>query len=449
MKKVVLNTIRKHNLIKKGEKVLLALSGGSDSVCLLHILNDLKKDLGFSLYACHLNHSIRDEADSDEAFVKDLCEKLGIQCFFQKSDIKSIAKTEKISEELAGRNERYAFFERISREHNIDLIATAHNKNDVAETILFHIFRGSGLDGQKGIAYKRENIIRPLLDCEKKDIDKFCRDNGYKFVFDKTNNLNIYTRNKIRLDIIPEIENGINEGFINTIVKNSEIIRDDAEFLNETAKGVFISNFSDGKLDIAGIKDSHVAILRRVIMLFHREFFKNELNMQSIHVDAVLKLIKSGKSGKYVNIDNNTRCVLESGKLYFSDNKDKNTSFEYKLSLDKKVFVKEAGIYITLKEWSGEKDKFFLDDTENLIVRSRRQGDIFYPEGMTGKKKVSDYFTDCKIPLSERDLVPIITKDDEILWIVNKRKDRRFNKGDTAYTFLIDQKGGRIFAKDK
>lgn len=438
MKKRVLNTIKTHNLINKGDKVLLALSGGSDSVCLLYILNELKAELGFSLYACHLNHSIRDEADSDEAFVKSLCQSLGIQFFSKKCDIKRIAKEKKLSEELVGRDERYAFFEEISKKYNIDLIATAHNKNDVAETILLHIFRGSGIDGQKGIAYRRQNIIRPLLDCEKKDVEKFCKDNDLSYVFDKTNNQDIYTRNKIRLNIIPEIEK-INKGFINTLVKNSEIIRDDAEFLNFEAEKLFNYNFKDGKLNIAGLKGSHISLLRRVILLLHREYFGNSQNMQSSHVESVVKLIKSGKSGKYVNIDNNTKCVIETGKLYFTENKDDNLSFEYKLELDKKVFVKEVGICITLRKWSGEKDKFFLKSTDNIKVRSRIKGDIFYPVGMTGKKKLSDYFTDLKIPVSKRDLIPIITYNDDILWIVNKRKDRRYQTGDAAYTFLIEQ----------
>ncbi len=438
MKNIVLKTIKTHNLISNGQSVLLALSGGSDSVCLLHILNELKNKLGFSLYACHLNHSIRDEADSDEEFVRKLCEKLGVRCFFKKCDIKSIAKKEKLSEELVGRNERYLFFEEISKKYKIDLVATAHNKNDVAETILMHIFRGSGLDGQKGIAYRRENIIRPLLDCEKKDIEKYCRDNGFSFVFDKTNNSDVYTRNKIRLRIIPEIEESINKGFINTLVKNSEIIKDDADFLNIEAKKVFYSNYHNGKLDLLGVKDLHIALLRRIILFMHQEYFGNTLNMQSVHIESVVKLIKSGKSGKYVNIDNNSRCVVESGKLFFSQNNNENPAFEYKLELDKKVFIKEAGLHFTLTEWSGAGEKFYLTSTDNIWVRSRRRGDVFYPEGMTGKKKLSDYFTDCKIPVSERDLIPIITYNDDILWIVNKRKDRRFLKGEKAYTFLVE-----------
>ena len=437
MKNKVLNTIVTHNLIKKGESVLLALSGGSDSVCLLHILNELKDELGFSLYACHLNHSIRDEADSDEEFVKSLCRGLGIECFSLKRDIKTLAKEGKLSEELVGRNERYKFFDEIINKHNIDLIATAHNKNDVAETILMHIFRGCGIDGQKGIAYRRQNIIRPLLDCEKKEIESFCEDNGFSYVYDKTNNEAIYTRNKIRLNIIPEIEK-INIGFINTLVKNSKIIKDDAQFLNEEARKLFDLNYKDGKLDVSGIKNSHIALLRRVILLLHQEHFGNALNMQSNHIESVIKLIKSGKSGKYVNIDNNSRCMIEAGKLYFSKNKCEKIDFKYKLELEKRVYIKEAGIFITLTENLGKGEKFFFDDVDNIWVRSRKTGDIFYPEKMVGKKKISDYFTDLKIPASKRDLVPILTCNDDIVWVVNYRKDRRYLSGKKAYTILVE-----------
>lgn len=439
MKNTVINTIKTHNLIYSGAKVMTALSGGSDSVCLLHILNDIKQMFGFELFACHLNHSIREEADSDSIFVQELCKNMGIKCFVKKADIKKLAKEQKISEELAGRNERYAFFDEISKEYNIDYIATAHNKNDAAETVLMHIIRGSGIDGMTGIAYKRGNIIRPLLDAEKKDIEKYCYDNKYEFVVDKTNSQSIYTRNKIRLELIPEICSGFNPAFVNTIVKNAALIRDDAEYLNCEAERLYNKISVDGKLNIDKLKTLHISMLRRIILIMHCKYFGNNINMQSVHVESIVRLIESGKSGKSVNIGNKTKCVTESGYIYLKRSEKENLDFSYKIELNKKTFVPECGISITLKEWNGEGEKFSFESAENIIVRNRRKGDIFYPVGMSGKKKLSDYLTDLKIPLSERDKIPIITADDELVWIIGKRRDRRFKEGKKNYAFIIEQ----------
>lgn len=438
MKNIVKNTIKKHNLIKKNDKVLIALSGGSDSVCLLHILNDLKASMGFEIFACHLNHSIREEADNDCRFAGELCKKLGITFFARKTDIKKTARENKISEELAGRNERYAFFEEISREYGINLIATAHNKNDVAETVLMHIIRGCGIDGLKGIAYKRGKIIRPLLDAEKKDIEAYCVKNGYKFVVDKTNNQDIYTRNKIRLDLIPAICRDFNPAFTDTIVKNAENIRDDAEFLNDEALKCYNAVSNGEKVSVLKLKSLPKAMIKRVILIMHEKYFGDNKNMQSCHVESILGLIENGKSGKSVNIDNNTKCVCESGWIYLKPNYEATEEYEYSLNLDEKVHIKECGISVTLKKWTGTGDRFRFDENDVIFVRNRRRGDVFYPVGMTGKKKLSDYFTDEKIPLSERNKIPIIMCNENIVYIAGRRKDRRFADKDGAYTFLIE-----------
>ncbi len=436
MRKTVINTIKTHNLIEKGDRVLLALSGGSDSVCLLHILNDIKNDLGFELFACHLNHSIREEADSDCDFVKDLCNRLGVLCFVKKSDIRGIANIKKISEELAGRNERYSFFEEISQKNNINLIATAHNKNDVAETVMMHIIRGSGIDGMKGILYKRGNIIRPLLDAKKSEIEECCRNNGYEFREDKTNNELIYTRNKIRNVLIPKISDDFNPSFIDALVRNSKIIKDDADYLKEEAQKIYNKISKDNKLPTDELKKLPKAMIRRIILIMHNKYFGNNINMQSVHAESILELAIKGQSGKSVNIDNKTKCVIEMGWLYLKGY-EKTSDYEYTLELNQKIFVPEINLYVTLTEWDAKSEKFCFDDTDNIKIRNRREKDVFYPVGMTGKKKLSDYFIDSKIPLTKRNLQPLITCNDELVWVVNKRRDRRFVDGKKAYTITI------------
>ncbi len=438
MIKKVLKTINTHGLIENGDRILLALSGGSDSVCLLYILHALQKQLGFELLACHLNHSIRAEADDDMFFVQGICEKLGVKCFVKKVDIRALAKTEKISEELAGRNQRYAFFEEISKSENCNKIATAHNKNDVAETVLMHLIRGAATDGLCGIAYKRGKLIRPLLDVKKEDIEAFCKENGYNFAVDKTNAEAIYTRNKIRLELLPLICNDFNPAFIDVLVKNAEIIGDDVEFLEDEAKKAYVKIASEGKIEVEKLQKLHPALARRVIIKSIKECLKTEQNVQSVYVESILELVKKGRSGSSVNICGNMRCCIESGFMFFKKNNEALVEYCYKIEPGKTVHIKECNINITLADWQGLGEKFYFSNIDNIYVRNRRRGDKFSPQGMRGTKKLSDYFTDCKIPLSERNIVPIITCNGEIAWVVGKRRDSRFLKGKKAYTFIID-----------
>jgi len=276
-----------------------------------------------------------------------------------------------------------------------------------------------------------------LLDAEKKDIEAYCRDNGYKFVVDKTNNQSIYTRNKIRLELIPDICKSFNPAFIDTIVHNAENIRDDADFLRIESEERYAELNENGKIKIDKLKTLHRAMIKRVILIMHERYFGDNKNMQSVHVEEIMKLIESGKSGKSVNIDNNTKCVSEAGWIYLKPGDEKSVEYEYRLRLNEEIYNKEYGLSITLKEWQGSGEKFYFENCHNITVRNRRQGDIFYPVGMTGKKKLSDYFTDEKIPLSERYKIPLIVCDNEIAYIVGKRKDRRFVQGNKAYAILI------------
>lgn len=438
MKNKVIKTIEKHGLITPGDRVLLALSGGSDSISLLHILNDLRDKFDFELFACHLNHSIRTEADSDERFVREICAKLRVECFVKKADVKAIAKAEKISEELAGRNERYAFFEEIMEKHNIDIVATAHNKNDVAETVLMHMMRGCGIDGLSGIPYKRGKIIRPLLDADKEEIEAFCRENNYKFVIDKTNSETLYTRNRIRHDLLPLIKREFNPNFIDTVAKNSANLTEDAQFLNDFAKDAYDEISENDKISVSAFNKQPKAIGQRIILLMYKRYSNDAKNLQAIHVENILSLLKKAKSGTKCDIPGKSIFTIEQDRAFFKK-RDSKKDYDYPLILDEDVYIEPIGVSVRLKKWENEKEKFFFDDTEHIHIRNRRRGDIFYPRGMSGKKKLSDYFTDCKIPLSQREILPIIAYKDDIAWVVGKRADRRFDSGVTAYTFIIKE----------
>lgn len=239
MKNKVLNTIKKYNLIQENDKIVIGVSGGPDSMCLLHILNGLKEKLNFEIVVAHINHMIRKEAEEETQYVKNFCDKLGIKCYIKRIDVIDKSNKEKIGTEEAGRKARYDFFEEVLNIVNANKIATAHNENDNAETVLMNIFRGAGTSGLKGIEPIRDNkYIRPIIECERSEIEEYCRVNKLQPKIDKTNLENVYTRNKIRNVLIPEIKKEFNPNIIESLNKLSILARQENNFIQEYAKNI-------------------------------------------------------------------------------------------------------------------------------------------------------------------------------------------------------------------
>ena len=207
MRNKVIKTIEKYNLINNGDNIIVALSGGADSVSLLYVLISLKEQYNLTVSAAHLNHQLRgEESVRDYNFVKNLCNSLDIKLFYKEVDINALSKETKESTELCGRNARYDFFQQLSNEHNAK-IATAHTASDNLETVIYNIARGTSINGLKGIVPKRNYIIRPLINVNREDVENFCTENSISYVNDSTNFLDDYTRNKIRHNVIPVLKN--------------------------------------------------------------------------------------------------------------------------------------------------------------------------------------------------------------------------------------------------
>ena len=419
----LLNTVKTHNLLDNGDRVLVALSGGADSVALLRLLLEISEEYDISVAAAHINHQLRDTADRDMNFCKDLCADLGVHLDILTCDIKKGAKEKGVSEELYARNVRYDFLESLG----YDKIATAHNKNDNAETLLYNFMRGASLSGLCGIPYKRGNIIRPLLDIEKSEIVRFCNENGYGFMTDETNLSEIYTRNKIRLSLIPKIEQEFNENFVNTVTANSELLSFDNDFLEAEAEklynGEILSDFS-GSIP--------PALLFRLIQRYFKERTGSFQNLPLGFVKSIVSLLKGNKTGSKTDLPDGFEAYISYGRL-FIDKKGEIPQFEYEIKPDIPVFIPEIQKTAVLKE--NKNGKIFLSDTEELKIRNKRDGDIFYPVGMTGKKRLSDYF-------SARGIfaLAILTKYNEIVSVLGYRDHRRFtDKSHTPYSVFIKE----------
>lgn len=323
LKEKVLKTITENNLIEPGDKIVLGVSGGPDSICMLDILNDLSEKLDFEMIVCHINHMIREEAVLDEEYVKDFCEKINVPFYLKKADIKKQAKENKRGTEETGREVRYGFFEEILKKTKSNKIATAHNLNDNSETVLMNIFRGSGLSGLKGIDKKRDNkYIRPLIDCLRTEIEEYCTEKKLNPRIDKTNMENIYTRNKIRNVCIPYIEKEFNSNIVETIGRLSEIVSEETEYIDSIIREEYERIVIEKKeneiiLDLKKFNNLKLVIKKRIVLYTIRELMGTTNGIEKVNIDDIIKLCGNNIGNKYLKPIKHLKVTIKSQKIFF------------------------------------------------------------------------------------------------------------------------------------
>ena len=301
-----LSTIKKYNLIENGDKIVLGLSGGPDSVCLLHILNRLKEVLDIEVYAAHLNHEIRGmEARKDALYVSQLCESLGITFFVKSINVPQYCKDNKLSLEEGARKLRYEMFFEIKEKLNANKIAIAHNMNDQAETVLMRMMRGTGLQGLKGIDYIRDDIIiRPILEIERSEIEAYCEEHKLDPRIDATNLESIYTRNKIRLELIPYMKDNFNSNIIESIVRMSNSLRNDNDFIEEEAfkkfKEVAFINGYNLEIKLDKYRNLHKSLKSRIIRNGIKYVLGDTNFIDQKHIEEVIELEGENKIDKKI-----------------------------------------------------------------------------------------------------------------------------------------------------
>ena len=274
-----------------------------------------------TIIVAHVNHMIRQEADEDEKYVKDFCEKKGIQFYSKSIDVKKIANTNKVGLEEAGRFVRYEFFEEIAKKTNATKIAIAHNKNDKVETMLMNIMRGSGIEGLKGIEPKRGNIIRPLIECERSEIERYCNENDLNPRIDKTNFENLYNRNKVRNVVIPYIQKEFNPNIIKTMGRLSNIIDTENEYIEKQAKKVYQDILIEEKpkeiiLDLKKFNMQELVIKSRLIRYTIKRLFGTTASIEKIHIDDIIKLCENNIGNKYLTPNKNIKVLIKNHKIY-------------------------------------------------------------------------------------------------------------------------------------
>ena len=320
-----IKTIQKYNLIESGDKIVVGVSGGPDSMCLLDILIKVCQNSPspLAIVVAHVNHMIRDEANEEEEFVKNFCEKNDIEFYAKRIDVKKIANTNKIGTEEAGRNERYAFFEEILKKTNANKIAIAHNKNDKAETIIMNILRGTGINGLKGIEVKRDKYIRPLIECERNEIEDYCKKQNLNPRIDKSNFDNVYTRNKIRNIVIPYIKKEFNSNIVDTMDRLSALVAEEEEYIEKQVKKAYTYILLDEKeneiaLDLKQFNLQEKVIKSRIILYTITRLFGSSKGIERVHIEDILKLCSNNIGNKYLTPNKNLKVFVKNHKIYIS-----------------------------------------------------------------------------------------------------------------------------------
>lgn len=323
----ILNTINKYNLIQKGDKIVIGVSGGPDSMCLLDSLYYLKDKLNIEIFVAHINHMIRKEADEETEYVKDYCKNKNIKCYVKKVEVEKLAKEQKLGTEEMGRKIRYEFFKEIAKKENANKIATAHNLNDNVETVLLNLLRGTGVSGLKGIEIKRiENdieYIRPIRECERKEIEEYCEKQKLNPKVDKTNLESIYNRNKVRNDLIPYLKREFNPNILEGINRLSDIAREEEEYFDEIIAKQYEElkigeNLNEVILDLNKFNNLNKVIKSRLIIYTINKVNGNVQGIGKIHIEDIIKLCDNNIGNKYLTPNKNVKVFIKKGKIFFT-----------------------------------------------------------------------------------------------------------------------------------
>lgn len=466
MQNKVLNFIEENSMIHDKDRILVALSGGPDSVCLLNILKELKTKLNIKIFAAHVNHCLRGEdALDDENYCLNLCKELNIPCYVKRVDVGKLAEDNCISTEMAGRDARYEFFEELTKKLNINKIAIAHNANDQAETVIMRAIRGTGIEGLIGIKPIRDNkYIRPILCLTRDEIERYCLEKNLNPHIDATNLEEIYSRNKIRLKAIPYIEKNFNKEVIFALNRLAYSCSQDMELINKIVDKKYAQYCIKEENHIIINKNAFnemeaiiTGLIRRALMEVSLKF--NNFEMK--HVYDIIK-IQKGITGKEVSITNNIMAINEYGDIKIKINDVKKKSKDI-INDEMKICKKDienndfsyANSDFTFKIYNKDSfngfvnDKFIkvfdISNISNITIRTRRNGDKIVPLGMLGSKKIKDILINAKVPKDLRDNIPLVLFDNEVAWIVGLKTSDKFKVTKNTKTFLEIKFNGKEY----
>lgn len=424
----ILRKNKKDNLVEKNDKIVVGFSGGPDSVFLVEMLMKFRENINFDMVLVHINHLLRGEnSDGDEKFSIEYGKKKGLQVFSRKINITALGKDMGLTLEEAGRKARYDLFKEVFEKIGANKIALAHNKDDQLETFMFRLTRGVGLEGLEGIVAKRDVYIRPISEIYKKDIVEYLNKNSIPYRIDETNFENEFTRNSIRLDLIPFIEKRYNPKFKDKLYSLIEEIREVNKVLEIRLEKYVVNN----KLSIEKLKKLDKYLLSKVLIQY---LYSYGIEVSRKKIQLIEDILDKGGSkdislnGEFVlkkeydflAIEKNTKkenqCIKEveleiPGQIIFGE-------YVIEASFTDKILYDNQNFYTSLK--MGDK----------LKIRSRKDGDRIIPIGMTSEKKVKDILINEKVPKEKRDTIPLVLYNEEIVWIAGIKGNEKYKNSD-------------------
>ena len=436
------NTIIRENLIEKHDKILIGLSGGADSVFLLNILIQLQRDLDFEIYTCHINHSYRDTALRDENFSRKISEENNIKFFSKKVDMKQYSIDNSISLEDSGRILRYKCFNEILKSEDFNKIAVAHHLDDQVETFFLHLFRGSGIDGLCGIQYQNKNIIRPLLDVSKSEILNYLDENDIDYVTDETNFVADVQRNKIRLEMLPYIQDNFNSSISDSIYRTINILKDSKEIIDDVTNFKYkkLVNQENGEyfIDVNLFEREKKSVKRNIIRKLLIELNGSNQDIRMVYIDDIIELFDFKNGSQYVFKDYSFFKSYDKVIIRKNLNNKKNQSVKFELG---EISFGDFKINSYLTENTNVKpsrNKMIFDSkilSNNLFLRKRKNGDRIKLKGFT--KKVKAVFIDNKIAQIKRDNYPILSDEENVYAILSLKRSNLYMKNDNSKEVLV------------
>lgn len=438
--------------LEEEKSILVGVSGGVDSTCLFDALYNLSTVLPIRLAAAHFNHKLRGKAsDGDADFARNLARDYGVKFYESEGDVLAFSEANGASVETAARILRYRFLERIAKSADFDFVATAHTKDDLAETFFINLFRGSGLTGLRGIPAiraisKKIKIIRPMIDVRKSEIESYAKARNLTFREDSSNASLVYTRNRIRKDLIPKIEKEYSPAIIETVARTARFIAEADAFVEAKVKAAIpsiIERKTKERLSIkVGLLKTYNDFMKGEIL---QSILKSNFNVGQISLDYVERLISlaDSETGATVFLPNSLIALKDRAFLILS-RETKNDALDVEVEKTGKFDV--GDYFLELKE-VGRIDVAFIDNPNveffdydlipfSLKVRSRREGDKFYPLGSPGEKLLSDFLIDRKIPLIDKKKIPILSSRTEIIWVCGLAISDKFKVTDKTERFL-------------
>jgi tRNA(Ile)-lysidine synthase len=443
-----LKCIRKQDLLHAGDRVGIAVSGGADSVALLRITLELREELGIVLSVAHFNHKIRGaESDADEQFVRELTALHNLPFLSEGGDAKAYAGIKKLSLEASARELRYEFFNRLLASGEVNKIATAHTLDDQAETVLLKLTRGAGTRGLAGIYPKvsvqqsafssqASAVVRPLLATRRSAIEKYLKELNQDWREDSSNRDLQHTRNRIRHEVLPRLEETVNPRIRETLAEAAEIARAEEEFwaehINALLDRSWTKNEHGGELNLDPLRDAPLATQRRLVRAAAESL---GMNLEFCHVEEVIGLSRQGARAA---LPDNWTAVLHKNKIMFGPAKESTTNYSYAVTIPGRVEVKEAGTVIeacfSKMNHDGANTECVLRPQlaqKELLIRNWRPGDRFWPAHTKEPKKIKALLQDIHISGEEKRLWPVIASGDEVVWVkgLGVRRDFQAKNG--------------------